>query len=122
MTPAIYPIKKLPPGLSGRLEVTDVLPRRDWRDTAATIAALFGVAYFVLPHVFSFHLLDSAVGAGLALYLLRAGRDFRIFTPMDQCSVRAVIEPVNESEASAELSQLVDQQDRNTANKQVNAP
>jgi hypothetical protein len=100
MNPYTRPIKNLPPGVTGHLEIRDILPKRDWRDTAIGWAALFGAAYLALPALFVHRLPESAIAFGLLIYVAAAAGQLRVFTPIDQCSVRAVIDPMKPAERS----------------------
>jgi uncharacterized protein (DUF58 family) len=102
MNPYIRPIKNLPPGVTGHLEITNILPKRDSRDTAIGVGALVGVVLIVLPYVFLWHPLGMAIGLGVLFYVARAAAQLRIFTPIEQCSIRAVIAPMNPAERSPE--------------------
>ena len=103
MNPYIRPIKNLPPGVTGHLEIRNIFARRDWRDTTIGVAALVGAAYFALPALFSYRLPESVIGFWLLIYIAGATGQLRIFTPIDECSIRAVVEPVKLDEKLEEV-------------------
>jgi hypothetical protein len=106
------PIRNLPFGLSGHVEVTETPAHRDWRDTAIGMAAVTGLAVLVLPYAFRLDPLGIVLGGGVLVYLMFATEELRIFTRRDRVTFEAVVEhekPASMPEGdSVELLPLLD--------------
>lgn len=86
------PIRNLPFGLSGHVEVTETLAIRDWRDTTIGMAAVTGLAVLVLPYAFRLDPLGTVLGGGVLGYLMLATERLRIFTRRDRVTFEAIVE------------------------------
>jgi hypothetical protein len=86
------PIRNLPFGLSGHVEVTETPANRDWRDTAMGMAAVTGLAVLVLPYAFRLDPLGIVLGGGVLVYLMFATEELRVFTRRDRVTFEAVVD------------------------------
>lgn len=100
MKPSIYPLKGLPAGLTGHLEVADIRAKRDWRDIA------IGWAAFVVASIAAGFLLFELVPLGMVMaillvsYVAKAMDQVRVFTRGDSCVIKTVVERDASSGAS----------------------
>jgi hypothetical protein len=106
------PIRNLPSGLSGHIEVTETPANRDRRDTAIGIAAVIASCLVMAPYVFLQYLPGILVGSGVFLYVARAAAELRIFTRRDRVTFDAIVEHVKRASTpegdGSELMPLLD--------------